>query len=173
MVGPMPTKPVGGREYAYTDMDDYTRVVYTRPLRHKSEAANAFKSFRAAAENKFVPRLRAVVINNACELSMGEVRDICEQDGIKLDILHRMGWLSAPSEYSPTRCTLCYTTQVSRILWAEAFNTATYVQNRTPTRTLDGRTPLEIRCGAKPDLAHLRAPHLGRPSAAAGEIEEA
>jgi len=88
MVGPMPTKSVGGREYAYTVMDDHARAVYTRPPRLKSEAADAFKSFRAAAENKFVSRLRAVMINNACELSMGEVRDICEQDGIKLHILH-------------------------------------------------------------------------------------
>jgi len=31
---------------------DYTRAVYTRPLRLKSEAVNASKSFRVAAENQ-------------------------------------------------------------------------------------------------------------------------
>ena len=94
MVGPMPTKSVGGREYAYTVMDDYTRAVYTRPPRLKEEAADVFRSFWATAENKLGSRLRAVMTDNARELSMGEVRDICEQNGIELHTLRRMGWLS-------------------------------------------------------------------------------
>ena len=56
---------------------DYTRAVYTRPPRLKSEAADAFKSFRVAAENNSGSKLHAVMIDNARELSMGEVRDIC------------------------------------------------------------------------------------------------
>ena len=90
IIGPMPAKSVGGREYAYTVVDGYTLVVYTRLLRLKSGAAGAFKSFRAA-ENKSGSRLRAVMTDNMCKLSMGGVRDICEQDGIKLYTLHRMG----------------------------------------------------------------------------------
>jgi len=84
IVGPMPTKPVGGGEYAYTVVDDYTRAVYTRPLRLNSKAANAIKLFRVAAKNESGTGLRAVMTDNARELSMGEVRDICEQDSIKL-----------------------------------------------------------------------------------------
>ena len=36
---------------------------------------------------------------------------------------------------------------------AEAYNRATYVRNRTPTRGLGG---LPARCGPKPDVVHLR-----------------
>ena len=84
IVGPMPVKSARGREYVYVVVGDYTRAVYTRPLRLKSEAAEAFKTFKAAAENELGNRLREVMTDNARELSMGEVRDICERDGIKL-----------------------------------------------------------------------------------------
>jgi len=70
LVCSMPTKSVGRREYAYAVVDD---AAYTRPLRLKSEAANAFKSFRAAAENEPGSTLRAVMNDNARELSMGGV----------------------------------------------------------------------------------------------------
>jgi len=90
IIGPMPAKSVGGREYAYTVVEGYTLVVYTRPLQLKSEAADAFKSFRET-ENKSGSRLRAVMTDNMRKLSMGGVRDICEQDGIKLHTLHRLG----------------------------------------------------------------------------------
>ena len=48
-------------------------------------------------------------------------------------------------------------------LWAEAFSTATYLRNRTPTRVLDGLTPFELLYGVKPDPADLRA--FGAPCA--------
>jgi hypothetical protein len=35
-----------------------------------------------------------------------------------------------------------------KCLWAEAFSTATYVHNRTPTKALDGLTPFEALYGA-------------------------
>ena len=35
------------------------------------------------------------------------------------------------------------------ISWAEAYNTATYLHNRTPTRAFGGRTPYEVLYGVK------------------------
>jgi len=135
IVGPMPVKSVGGREYVYVIVDDYTQAVYTRPFRLRSEAAEAFKTFKEAAENESGNKLREVMTDNACELSIGrEVRDT-------------IGVLTNDSGLQDS-------------LWAETFNTATYVHNRTPTKALDGRTSFEVRYGAKPDLAHSghRAP---------------
>ena len=42
-------------------------------------------------------------------------------------------------------------------LRAEAFNTVTYVHNRTPTKGMGGRTPFEVLCEAKPDVSTLYA----------------
>ena len=42
-------KSAGGE---YVVVDDYSRSVYSRPLHLKSEASEAFKTFKAAAENE-------------------------------------------------------------------------------------------------------------------------
>ena len=41
-------------------------------------------------------------------------------------------------------------------LWAEAARTMVYVQNRTPHRVLENRTPEEVFFGKKPTVSHLR-----------------
>ena len=41
-------------------------------------------------------------------------------------------------------------------LWAEAARTIVYVQNRTPHRVLDNKTPKEDFSGEKPEVSHLR-----------------
>eukprot|EP00253_Pinus_taeda_P032847 PITA_32847 len=41
-------------------------------------------------------------------------------------------------------------------LWAEACNTAVYVQNRCPHRILGMSTPEEAYSGKRPDISHLR-----------------
>ena len=40
--------------------------------------------------------------------------------------------------------------------WAEAVNTAVYLQNRSPTTALDGITPYESLFNKKPDVTNLR-----------------
>ena len=41
-------------------------------------------------------------------------------------------------------------------LWAEAYNTAVYVQNCFPHRILGMSTPEEAFSGKRPDISHLR-----------------
>ena len=45
-----------------------------RPLRHKSDASEAFRIFKVAAENE---SQREVMIDNARELCMGEMKETC------------------------------------------------------------------------------------------------
>lgn len=40
--------------------------------------------------------------------------------------------------------------------WAEAVYNAAYIQNRTPTRALERKTPLEAWNGTKPSVSHLK-----------------
>ena len=94
---------------------------------------------------------------------MGEMSRFCEAEGIKI---------STTVPYHPAlngvaERTLGVLTSSVRVklaesgllksLWAEAYNTATYVRNRTITSALDGRTPYNIVYSVKPDLADLRA----------------
>lgn len=40
--------------------------------------------------------------------------------------------------------------------WAEAVNTVVYIKNRSPTRSLDFKTPFEALFGYKPQVKNLR-----------------
>ena len=52
------------------------------------------KVFRVAAENEFEKRIREIIMDNARELSMGKMRDICERNGPKLQPSPAPPWVS-------------------------------------------------------------------------------
>ena len=93
IAGPMPITLASGREYMYIVVDDYTRAVYARLLRFKSVAIEAFKALKAAAENESGKGIREAMTDNAHELSMGKMCDICERGSNKLHTI---------SSYRPT-----------------------------------------------------------------------
>jgi len=82
--------------------------------------------------------------DNACKLLIGEMRDICERDGIKLHttVLYHpasngvaeraIGVLAAAAH------AMLHDAGLPEKLWAETFSTVTYLRNRTPTRALNG-----------------------------------
>ena len=45
---------------------------------------------------------------------------------------------------------------ISNGFWVEAINTAVYLKNRSPTRSLDFKTPFEALFGYKHAVKHLR-----------------
>ena len=42
-------------------------------------------------------------------------------------------------------------------IWDEAIKCVSYVQNRAPQKSLDGKTPFEAWSGQKPNVSHFRA----------------
>ena len=134
-------------------MDDCTRTVYAKPLQLRSEAIEAFKKFKAAAENELGMKIREVMTDDARELCMGEMRDLCDWEGIKL---HTIVPYHPASNGAAERAIGVLTGAVRAILygsglpgsmWAEAFNTAAYVHNRMPTRVLKELAPFEACYG--------------------------
>lgn len=53
------------------------------------------------------------------------------------------------------RC-LLFDAKLSKEFWAEAVNTAFYLQNRIVKAGLKNCTPYEVWTGSKPNLSHLR-----------------
>ena len=127
----------GGREYACV-VGDYIRAVYARPLRLKSEAFDAFNAFRAGAESGSGKKIREVTTDNTRELSMREMRDICERDRIKLraTVPYFLTSNGGAKQMIGVLTNVVRAMLPTRACWAEAFSTA-----RTPMKALDKRTP--------------------------------
>ena len=83
----MPIKSAGGREYMYVIVDNYTQAVYTKLLCLKSEAIEVFKAFQVEVERALGNKLCEVMMDNTCELSMGEMHELCKREGIRLNTM--------------------------------------------------------------------------------------
>lgn len=53
----------------------------------KSEAPKAFSAFKAVAKNKLGAKIQEVMTDNAHELSMGVMWEICKKEGIQLNTM--------------------------------------------------------------------------------------
>ena len=84
IAGPVPVKSAGGREYLYVVVDDCMRTIYAKPLQLRSKAIEVFKMFKVAVESESGMKIWEVMTDNAQELCMGEMHDLCIQEGIKL-----------------------------------------------------------------------------------------
>jgi hypothetical protein len=51
---------------------------------------------------------------------------------------------------------MLYDQDLPRFLWAEACNTAVYIQNRSPHKVLGRKTPEEVFTGRKLEVGHFR-----------------
>ena len=152
IAGPMLVNSACGKDYLYVIVDDFTRAVHVRPLRLKSDAVEAFKSFKAVDENESGKEIQEVLMDNACELCLGKMGDLCKQEGIKLHTMVPY----RPASNGVAERTIRVLTSVVRVtlrdpdyLWAEAFSVATYVHNRTSTRVLEGLTPFHCAMGSQ------------------------
>jgi transposase InsO family protein len=133
-----------------------------RPLHAKSEAVAAFKTFKAMVENELGRKVREVMTDNAHKLSMGEMRTFCKTKGIRISttvpyhpvsngVTERMiGVLTGAVR------AMLHDSGLPKSLWAEAFNTVTYVRNRVLTGALDGHMLYKMVYGVKPDVADLQ-----------------
>src|ERR1700682_2107471 len=81
--------------------------------------------------------------------------------------------------WDQTRAML-YSASLQRQWWAEAILTAAYIHNRLVHSSTDGKTPMELWNGMKPDMAHMRVfgcicyahvPHSKRTKSGAQSIK--
>jgi hypothetical protein len=164
MAGPMEVQSARGKSYEYIVMDNYTCVVYMRPLHLKSEVVDVFWLYKAPAEGESGKKLCEVMTDNAGELSKGEMHKICEEEGIRLSTMvpyhpasnrvaeRTIGVLTGAVQ------AMLHDTGLPKFLWAEVFSTAaTYVHNRTPTKALGGLTLFEVLYSMMPDIRDLHA----------------
>ena len=130
-------------------VDDFSRFMWIVLLKTKDQALQAFRIIKMAAEVESEAKLKALRTDRGGEFKSRAFTEFCEAQGIKR-------YLTAP--YSPqqngvverrnqTVVAMARSMLKSKGMpgkfWGEAVNTAVYLLNRAPTKSVVGMTPYE------------------------------
>lgn len=156
-----PATPAGN-SYFLLLVDDYSRYMWLTLLKHKDEAAQAIQRFKARTEIESGNKLGTLRTDRGGEFTAHTFAAYCADQGVARQ-------LTAP--YSPqqngvverrnqsvvsTARSLLKAKGMPGRFWGEAVTTAVYLLNRSPTKSLDNKTPFEVWHGFTPNVQYLR-----------------
>ncbi|KAJ0851519.1 putative RNA-directed DNA polymerase [Helianthus annuus] len=160
--GPMRTESIGGCRYFITFIDDYSRKTWVYFLKFKSEALNFFKAFKTLNERQSEHLIKTLRTDRGGEYCSKIFQDYLRENGIR----HQLTTSYTPQQNGVAERKNRTLMELSRSMmnikrlpnnyWAEAIACATYILNRTITKTRPNVTPYEAWYGVKPNVEHLK-----------------
>ncbi|TYK23235.1 Retrovirus-related Pol polyprotein from transposon TNT 1-94 [Cucumis melo var. makuwa] len=162
VAGPQRTPSLKGSLYHIAFIDDFTRMCWIFFLKFKSEVAHVFWKFKERVENESGFKIQIVRSDNGKEYVSAEFDKFCEDSGIKHQLIasytHQQNGVSERRNryiMEMTRCML-HEKSLPKKFWAEAANTAVFLQNRLPTKAVKEKTPFEAWYGYKPSATNWK-----------------
>ena len=152
----------GGYNYWITFIDDYSRFKAVVPLKRKSDAFDAFKLFKAFAENHTGKAIKKFRCDKGGEYMSNEFIDFLNASGIAKQYTVRNrpqqnGVAERANRTLAERITaMLEESGLSKRYWAECLAALVHVLNCCPTVIVNDATPYEIWHKKKPDIGHLR-----------------
>jgi transposase InsO family protein len=161
LFGPVSVPLLGKSVYYVSLIDDFSRNTWINLFRKKSEVFDIFKEFKALVENQIEKQIKVLKTDNGEEFCGNEFEEFCK----KYDITRQKTTPYTPQQkgvaermnvtlIEKARCMLSGV-RLGKEFWAEAMGTACYLVNKSPSSTLDDKTPQEVWVGKKPSLTHL------------------
>jgi hypothetical protein len=120
------------------------------------------KDFKALVETQSGKKIKVLRTNNEGEYVNHEIQNLCHETGIQLQ--HTDPYTLQKNEVVERKnrslkemasCIL-HAKSLPQRLWVEAFNCATYIQNRSPHRSVKDKTPYAAWSGLKPEVTYFR-----------------
>jgi len=166
LCGPITPPSHSGKRYFILYIDDYSRTAFAYFLHTKTanEIVSVFQEFLSRIE-AMLPDVKFSRFR--CDNARGEydnslMRGILRVSGISFEpsppySQHKNGVSEHMIRTIATKArSMLLDSQLELEFWAEAVSTAAYLHTRSPSRTLDGKTPYEMLWQKKPSLDHLR-----------------
>ncbi|KAH9704344.1 hypothetical protein KPL70_011418 [Citrus sinensis] len=159
--GPINVQARGGYEYFITFTDDYSRYGYVYLMRHKSEALEKFKEYRAETEKQLDKNIKKLRSDRGGEFLSGDFKEYLVEN----EIISQLTALGTPQQNGVAerrnrtlldmmRSMLSYSS-LPISFWGLALETAVYLLNLVPSKSVP-KTPIELWSGRKPSLRHFR-----------------
>lgn len=159
--GPMSVESYGGAKMMAVFVDDYSGLLFVKPLAAKSKILEAIQEVIAEikAAGHEVRRTRS---DNAAEFHSAEMRKLMRKHSIVQEFsapeAPQMNGRAERQNRTVVEMARAMLTaaDLPRGLWAEAVVTAAKIRNCIPLKRLNNKTPQEVFTGHKPDIGHLR-----------------
>lgn len=160
--GPSRVPSKGGARYFVTFIDDFSRYVWIYLMKTKDEVTEIFKKFKTMVEKQTGRSIKRIRSDNGGEYKNDPLREFCEAEGI----MRHWSTSYTPQQngvaerlnrtlLEKVRCMLS-SSGLGQDFWGEAVNTACYLVNRSPSTSIDLKTPYELWSGSPADYSVLR-----------------
>ncbi|GJX24637.1 putative ribonuclease H-like domain-containing protein, partial [Tanacetum coccineum] len=142
--------------------NDYSRFTWVFFLATKDETSGILKSFITEIENLVDKKVKIIRCDNGTEFKNRVMSEFCKQKGIKREFsVARTPQQNGVAERRNRTLieaarTMLADSKLPTTFWAEAVNTACYVQNRVLVVKPHNKTPYELFRGRTPALSFMR-----------------
>ena len=160
--GPAPVTSSNDFQYYLFFVDEYSKFTWLYLLKHKFDALDIFKFFKATVENQLNSKIKILRTNNGGEFTSNAFKYFCSTH----DIVHQFSCPHTPQQNGLVErkhryivecaLTLLSHSQLPPSYWSYAVSTVVHIINRLPTPNLKNSTPWEVLFNSKHDLTHLR-----------------
>ncbi|GKC39350.1 putative ribonuclease H-like domain-containing protein, partial [Tanacetum coccineum] len=162
LFGPTFVKSLMKKMYCLVVTDDFSRFSWVFFLATKDETSEILKTFITGIENLIDLRVKVIRCDNGTEFKNRVMNQFCEMKGIKREFsVARTPQQNGVAERKNRTLieaarTMLADLKLPTTFWAEAVNTACYVQNRVLVIKPHNKTPYELFLGRKHALSFIR-----------------
>ncbi|GJT21503.1 putative ribonuclease H-like domain-containing protein [Tanacetum coccineum] len=162
LFGPTFVSSLMNKKYCLVVTDDYSRFTWVFFLASKDETSGILKNFITEIENLVDKKVKIIRCDNGTEFKNRVMNEFCEKKGIKREFsVARTPQQNGVAERRNRTLieaarTMLADSKLPTTFWAEAVNTACYVQNRVIIVKPHNKTPYELFRGRTPALSFMR-----------------
>ena len=162
LFGPTNVRSMMHKRYCLVITDDYSRFTWVFFLSTKDETSSILKTFITEIENLVSKRVKVIRCDNGTEFKNRVMDDFCKERGIRREFsVARTPQQNGVAERKNRTLieaarTMLADSKLPITFWAEAVNTACYVQNRVLVVKPHNKTSYELFRGRTPEIGFLR-----------------
>nr|GEV86871.1 hypothetical protein [Tanacetum cinerariifolium] len=155
-------KSLNKKSYCLVVTDDYSRFTWVFFLATKDETSPILKTFITSLENQLSLKVKVIRSDNGTEFKNNDLNQFCGMKGIKREFsVPRTPQQNGIAERKNRTLieaarTVLADSLLPILFWAEAVNTACYVQNRVLVTKPQNKTPYELLHGRTPSIGFMR-----------------
>nr|GEV55349.1 ribonuclease H-like domain-containing protein [Tanacetum cinerariifolium] len=146
--------PKGGKITGRVVTDDYSRFTWVFFLTSKDETSAILKTFIIGIENLVDHKVKVIRCDNGTEFENREINQFCKMKGIMRQ--YSVARTPQQNRVAEAARTMLADSKLPTTFWAEAVNTACYVENRVLVVKPHNETPYELFHGRKSSLSFMR-----------------